>query len=209
MRLARLLQSLAAVTLLLGAAAPAAAMTFETTAAPEACKPHGCVIASGEIDGDTGKALTRFVRDNNVQPGATVVLQSDGGNLLGGLALGTAIRQAGLATSVARYDAASGQFTGGGACASACAYAFLGGLERSVGEGARLGVHQVCGPPDKPWELSASDSQWLMAMVAVYLNQMGVRMDVMILALRTSPTDMHWLSPIELAEYAVIKVAKA
>jgi len=203
MRFAILLQSLAAALLALGAAAPAAAMTFSVTTAPDVCKPEGCIIATGDIDSDSGKELTRFVKANKVQRGAVVVMQSDGGNLLGGLALGTAIRQAGFATTVARYDEQAGTFTSGGACASACAYAFLGGLQRTVGEGSKLGVHQVCGPPDKPWELSAQDSQWLMAMVAVYLNQMGVSMDVMILALRTSPTDMHWLSPVELAQYSV------
>jgi hypothetical protein len=209
MRFARLLQSLAAAIVLACAAAPASAMTFTVTTAPAACKPEGCIIATGDIDGDSGKDLARFVKANKVQRGAVVVMQSDGGNLLGGLALGTAIRQAGFATTVAKYDDQTGHFTAGGACASACAYAFLGGLQRSVGEGSRLGVHQVCGPPGKPWELSAQDSQWLMAMVAVYLNQMGVSMDVMILALRTSPTDMHWLSPVELAQYSVTNRANA
>lgn len=209
MRIARLLQGLAATALLLSAAAPAAAMSFAVTTAPDACKPKGCVIATGDIDSDSGKDLARFVRKNGVATGATVVLQSEGGNLLGGLALGATIRNAGLATSVARYDDQAGVLASGGDCASACAYAFLGGVQRSVGEGSRLGVHQVCGPPDKPWELSASDSQWLMAMVAVYLSQMGVPMDVMILALRTSPNDMHWLSPVELAQYSVTNRANA
>lgn len=208
MRFVRALQILvlAAAALL---AQPAAAMTFSTTQAPGACRARACVLAVGDIDADTGKAFADFVRRNRIAAGSTVVLQSEGGNLLGGLALGTAIRTAALSTSVEQFDAKAGEFRPGGFCASACTYAFVGGLHRSVGAGSRLGVHQVAGPPEKPWALSATDSQWMMSLVATHLSRMGVAMDLMVLALRTSPTDMHWLSPRELAQYAVTTTADA
>jgi hypothetical protein len=184
-------------------------MTFTTTKAPAACQLRECVLATGEIERDSGKQLADFVRQNQVPAGATVVLQSDGGNLLGGLALGSAIRAAKLATDVEMFDARSGEFRAGGLCASACAYAFVGGIHRSVGNGCKLGVHQLAGPPSEPWNLSVSDSQWLLSLVAAHLDRMGVDMGVMVLALRTSPQDMHWLSPVELARYSVTNSAAA
>lgn len=184
--------AIAAAVFVAGLASQAAAMTFETATDTPACAARPCVVASGMIERDASKDLQRFLKARKIGPGAVLVLDSQGGNLLESLMMGDVVRKAGLATTVRE----------GGACASACVYAFLGGVERTVGSSGRIGVHQVAA--GGPGALTASDSQWLMSMVAVHLSRMCGGMDLLIPALRTRPQDMHWLSAHELTRYGVV-----
>jgi hypothetical protein len=199
-RFASLAIALAAACLI-GSAARA--MTFERIGKAGACATRTCVLASGEIDARSVRDFEAFVRDARVPKGALVVLNSAGGNVVQSLALGKEIRVHGLSTAVASYEAASGELRDGGVCASACAYVFLGGVERTAGSAARIGVHQMSAKLDDNAWLSAGDSEWLVSLVAVYIRDMGGDLGVLIPALRTAPCDMHWLSQAELTRYAM------
>lgn len=59
-----------------------------------------------------------------------VVLESAGGNVFEGRGLARLFRERGLATRVETR------------CASACAVAFIGGVRRTLGTGAKLGLHR-------------------------------------------------------------------
>lgn len=88
------------------------------------------VFASGEIfPGDAAK-FSNFLHANKVvsdyMQSYSVRLSSLGGNLLEGMALGTTIRRAEMSTVIARGDI----------CASACALAFLGGIQAGVSSDA-------------------------------------------------------------------------
>src|SRR6516162_10071254 len=63
------------------------------------CRP--LIAASGMITAETPRQFLAFMRDNPAQ-GATVVLESDGGSVLGALELGRAIRRLGFSTTVGR-----------------------------------------------------------------------------------------------------------
>lgn len=197
---ARLLMAISIVIALLVSSSPAAAMTFKRVTGGEACAERACILASGEIQEDTGKAFRTFLRRERIAPGALVILDSQGGDVLQALVMGGEIRKAGLSTRVEAGTFGSDAVSGG-ACASACAYVFLGGVTRSVTEGARLGVHQIFG---RYRELSGEDSQMLMALIAVHIQRCGGSMDLMISALRTPPEKMHWLSPSELSRFGVV-----
>jgi len=184
-------------------ASPAAAMSFETISGPEACAARGCVLASGLIGEQSDAEFARFVSANRVPSGALVILDSEGGDLLASLKLGNEIRGDGLATTVAAYDKADGRFVAGGSCASACAYVFLGGVERSVGRDARIGVHQIH-TEDRTWAMSAEAGFDLMSLVAVHLQKLCGNLGLLIPALRTRPQEMHWLSASELTRYGVV-----
>lgn len=186
--------------------ARANAMTFEAVNRPQQCAADGCILASGKIDENTAKDFEAFLASHKTARGTIVILDSEGGDLMQSLKLGGAIREAGLATTVRGYDRASGQFRSGGACASACAYAFLGGVRRSLGEGARIGVHQIYSAGDG-WALSAQDGMELMSLVAIHVRHMCGSLDLLIPALETHPSDMHWLSAGELTRYAVVTSA--
>jgi len=118
------------------------------------CRP--VIAASGMITADTPRQFIAFVRDNalqaapGTQAGATVVLESDGGSVLGALDLGRAIRRFGFATTVGRvveHRAAnpvkSAETIARADCQSMCTFVLLGGVQRHVPSDARVLVHQI------------------------------------------------------------------
>jgi len=107
------------------------------------------IAASGMITSDTPRQFLDFVRDNPVQ-GATVVLESDGGSVLGALDLGRAIRRLGLSTTVGhviehrtKTGAKFGEFNPRVDCQSMCTFVLLAGVKRSVPLDAQVLVHQI------------------------------------------------------------------
>jgi hypothetical protein len=110
------------------------------------------------ITADTARQFTSFVRDNSLQPGAlqagkpgaTVVLESDGGSVLGALDLGRAIRRFGFATTVGHVVERRvtplmkyGETITRADCQSMCTFVLLGGIQRHVPPDARVLVHQI------------------------------------------------------------------
>ncbi|HYG26433.1 MAG TPA: hypothetical protein VD906_05965 [Caulobacteraceae bacterium] len=182
------------LVVLIASTSSAAAMTFKMTSGGE-CGTRTCMSGSGEIGDHTANDFAAFIKANNIRPGALLVLDSPGGNLTQGLALGGKIRRAGVSTTVQ---------VPGGACASACVYAFLGGVERTVAKGAKLGVHQVYGRGGASVALQVSDTQLLLSLVATHIRRMGASMDVFTLALGTPPESMYWMSSSELSRFAVV-----
>jgi hypothetical protein len=129
----------------------------------EACSPkcRPLIAASGMITSDTPRQFLAFVHDNalqgvqtaaqaGAQASATVVLESDGGSVLGALDLGRAIRRLGFATTVGRVverraksGAKYGEATARADCQSMCTFVLLGGVQRRVPPDARVLVHQI------------------------------------------------------------------
>jgi hypothetical protein len=199
-RLPRLVLALAALAL--GLATRAHAMSFETVSGPPECAARACILASGVIEEDSGKTFAAFLRSHDVGRGALVVLNSEGGDLIASLQMGNQIRSAGMATIVAAFDRSTGRLAGG-TCASACAYAFLGGIERSLGAGAKIGVHQIAAG-DRTWTMNAEAGFNLMSLVATHVDHLCGNLGLLIPALKTPPREMHWLSASELDRYAVV-----
>jgi hypothetical protein len=108
------------------------------------------VAASGMITADTPRDFDNFVRSHDVR-GATVVLDSKGGSVLGAIALGRAIRGLGLSTTVGRIREQVGREAASrrarvwprAECQSMCPFVLLGGVSRSVPPEARVLVHQI------------------------------------------------------------------
>jgi hypothetical protein len=113
------------------------------------------IKASGMITADTPRQFLALARDNALQgpqgsAGATVVLESDGGSVLGALDLGRAIRRLGFATTVGRVAehhskgaARYGEVVAQADCQSMCSFVLLGGVQRQVPLDARVLVHQI------------------------------------------------------------------
>jgi hypothetical protein len=194
---------LAAVTLIL-APVGANAMTFERVDGAQICRTDPCVLATGEIDTGTAGEFKAFLHKSDVHAGATVVFDSPGGVLLESLALGRVIREAGLYTAIGRYDREKGEFTTGASCVSACAYAFLGGVQRDVAAKAHFGVHQFSADPAVPDSISVADAQALMGLISIYMNRMVGNSSLLVLAAATPPSGSHWLSSRELRNCAVV-----
>lgn len=166
------------------------------------CAPR--ILAQGHIEIDTADKLKKFLK--NSPPGkTTVVFDSPGGNLVGGIQLGLLIRQlefdtAALETVDEEMRGETKVIAANPMCASACSLAFLGGVNRSVEEGARLGVHQFY---SSGAQIGDAETQVLMTSIAGYIQLMGVNRRFMDLASLTSAGKMHWLTLSEVKSLQV------
>ncbi|MGL4311011.1 MAG: hypothetical protein ACRCSU_11040 [Paracoccaceae bacterium] len=136
------------------------------------------VLVTGEIvPGDAAK-FAEVTRDLGA---AAIVLESPGGNLMEGLTIGTAIRDRGFGTGVAPDTD----------CASACALAWIAGMERFMDPTALIGFHSAYTQTEDRIE----ESGFANAMVAAYLAKLGFGPDVITFATEAAPEDMNWLTP--------------
>ena len=139
------------------------ALVAEGPAETCGAKCRTLIAATGMITADTPRQFLAFVRDNALQAAhgtraatpagaqaTTVVLESDGGSVLGALDLGRAIRRLGFATTVGRVvehrgrnGAKYGEAASRADCQSMCTFVLLGGVQREVPPEARVLVHQI------------------------------------------------------------------
>ncbi|MHA6325399.1 COG3904 family protein [Roseivivax sp. CAU 1753] len=123
----------------------------------------------------------------------TLVLQSPGGSVRDALDLGRHLRAEGIATEML-----AGEY-----CYSACPYLFAGGAERTLEDGASLGVHQHYFGQSTllPAFVAVEDIQRGQGEVMTYLDDMGIDPLVMQHALSTPPDEIYVLLPEEIARY--------
>lgn len=183
--------------------------------------PESCdfIQASGEITSDTPAEFEKFLRESG-REGAVVRLSSGGGNLSAGLELGELFRKHQMVTEVGsdEHDPPGTHYSSKrpwtrrikGECASACAYAFLGGTARTLLEGDRLGVHRfyqrraLDQPDEKLFTGKDLDSeQRTVAQIALYLVRMGIDAGLLTLADEAGPREMRWISLEEAERHRV------
>ena len=132
---------------------PLSAMRFElkregpSDVCRERCRVW--VFASGLITPDTARELDRFARANEVR-GATLVLDSNGGSVVGAMALGRMVRSLGLTTTIGKPMILPGDrgeprigVSAQASCESMCAFVLLAGVRRYVLPESRVLVHQI------------------------------------------------------------------
>lgn len=142
------------------------AMTFEKQErCINAAKPHcqKVIMAVGQIDQQTPEQFKEIAKD--FPAGSWVALSSPGGSVVGALQLGKKIREAGFNTTIGSTDYSPPN------CLSSCAYAFVGGMQRSIPDGSKYGIHQFRGT-DKA--LSEDATQKISATLGAYLDVMGI-----------------------------------
>jgi len=108
------------------------------------------ISATGYITADTPREFEAFAKDPNTR-GAVLVLDSDGGSVLGTLALGRTIRTLNMVTTVGKTTllppTANGDrratLSPNGNCESMCAFLLLAGSRRYVPPQAHVLVHQI------------------------------------------------------------------
>ncbi len=144
------------------------------------------ILAQGQIERQSSDLLAQFASE--LPRGTTVVFQSMGGDLLGGLRLGQLIRARGFNTYLpARLEGSESTLKDTkwqGKCISSCAYSFLGGLERKVQSGGQYGVHQFRGLDNG---LDPVQTQKISAILGKYMDAMGVSRLLLDQALMTDP----------------------
>src|SRR5262249_3032639 len=105
------------------------------------------ISAVGYITADTPRDFEAFAKDPNVR-GAVLVLDSDGGSVLGTLTLGRAIRNLAMVTTIGKttplpHGDRRARLSPDGNCESMCAFLLLAGASRYVPPEAQVLVHQM------------------------------------------------------------------
>jgi hypothetical protein len=169
------------------------------------------ISATGYITGETARDFDTFAQDPKVR-GAVIVFDSDGGSVLGAIALGRAIRRLDMTTtvgktSVLRYDAERrASLSGDARCESMCAFLLLAGKDRYVPPQAQVLVHQIWLGKKRKQALESSYSadelnvvQRDIGRLAQYTVEMGGAIDLLEVALRVPPWEpLYRLSREEL-----------
>lgn len=148
------------------------------------------IYATGEIREGSAKDLRTFAATHNITS-AKVLFNSPGGSLIGGLRLGQAIRELEFDTAIGT-DADRSDHPPKSVCASACAYAFAGGVRRYLSEDGALGVHQFSGGDGNPGTLEQGQS--VSGLIVSYLDHMGVDASAFALSTVAKSDEMVWLS---------------
>ena len=189
----------------------------------EQCGAH-CrtwISATGVITEDTARAFEAFARSNNVR-GARLVLDSEGGSVLSAMALGRAIRNFDMTTTVGRTTLLSSDGNGAqratispnASCESMCAFILLAGTRRYVPSEARVLVHQIwLGAKSKrarETSYTADELQLVqrdVGRLVRYTAEMGGSMELIETALRVPPWEpMHRLNIDELRRMQITTV---
>jgi hypothetical protein len=199
-----------AILLALTSSAFADKMTFEVKSNGGHIVGSEWIAAEGEIAADSVADLENYLNTKwNFAKDKfkyEVHLSSPGGSLIGGIRLGEFFRKYRFNTYVAKTvpDGFGYSTLADGACASACAIAFIGGFERHA-EADRLGIHQfyqemsLKNPSEKLFDaLDMSTQQMVGAILIDYAFRMDVDPRFIAIASATPPNQMHFLSKEEM-----------
>jgi hypothetical protein len=183
------------------AGSPAKGMRFQWHQEGPDCAPR-CrtwISASGDITADTPQEFEKFAEQRDVR-GATLVLESGGGSVLGALSLGRAIRRLDMTTTVGSTielrpgKDSSSAFTPHASCRSMCAFVLLAGARRYVPSEARVAVHQIWigSKRDDATAVNYSAEELMLVqrdigLIARYTFEMGGGMELLETALKIPP----------------------
>jgi len=153
-------------------------------------RSSGGVMALVMVEGDLELTDIEAFRNKVASVGkAAVAFRSDGGSLLAGIRIGMMIRVHNFTTVVP--DASQ--------CASACAVAWLGGVHRFLGQGAKVGFHAAYVQKSGATAESGPGN----AVLGAYLDQIGLPEDAIVYITQASPNSMKWLSMEEAAQHGI------
>lgn len=161
----------------------------EIEVSPTSTGDLAVITVTGAIrlaDGD------RFATVASAHNGALVAFSSDGGNLLAGLRIGQLIRLRHFVTLV----------PDGARCASACAIAWLGGVQRFMQPTALIGFHAAFSMENGV----ATETGAGNALVGAYLSRLGLSDAAILYIEQAHPNQITWLTKTD-AEEVGIEVA--
>ncbi|MGH7095903.1 MAG: hypothetical protein ACREFB_20540, partial [Stellaceae bacterium] len=150
------------------------------------------IFADGDITADTPAEFQKFLDANHPAATTTVVLNSNGGDLGAGLAIGRLIRKYKLWTQVGSllpvnigvsptvpdrmvpYLRVSSAPPYSGYCYSSCTFAFLGGVSRFIDYGSDYGVHRFAFVNPTSSTDIGDEAQQMSGELVRYVVEMGV-----------------------------------
>jgi len=177
---------------------------------------YDVIMADGVIVKSTADKFRKFLRDYEreygpFRPGTFVYLNSGGGDLDGGLALGRLIREKRFNTAIgtlpSKFELPPSKPPYGGACLSSCTFTFLGGVERQVHAGDIYGVHRFRFEGAPQGDL-ADDAQIVGGELLAYVREMGVNQSLIEDMTASGPKAINHLSIARLRQLHVITSSK-
>lgn len=181
------------------------------------------IFASGTITPGTADKFNKFIKDNGVIAGGVVYFNSPGGSLVEGMALGEAIRAAGLNTNVGvrglpqkneKIDPETEKYMTeafgdinppeilSGICLSACSLAYLGGVHRYWKKDSVYGVHQFSS--DAPIEDALGNAQIVSGVMVGYIKDKQVDPALFSITTQAGPDEIVVLSGEELTTLNIV-----
>lgn len=188
------LKGAAIVVWLCSGLAPASAQSCDNAMRFELL-PNGDISAEGRICIDTAEDFRSFLRIHRRlghEWPATLRLASPGGVVWSSVEFGTLLRQHRLNVEVS------------GVCASACAYAAMGGVQRRLGPSGLVGVHQFFGRDGRDASGIEANTQHLASILIQYSADMGIDPYIIAVALSTPPSGMTFLPPERLRAFGFL-----
>ncbi|XRD81860.1 hypothetical protein ISN76_16710 [Dyella halodurans] len=164
-------------------------MTLALTRVPQ-------VYLYGSIDADAPRRFEGMMKSRKIPPGSDIYLNSPGGDLNAGLALGRLFRSGSMVTHLGapRKKLRSGAGPRDSLCVGACTYAYFGGLYRwAVTGNDRIGLNTFNTASTKSGE--AGTPPQVPGEVASYLKEMGIDQDALMQAPMTSNDRIMWFAP--------------
>lgn len=170
------------------------------------------ISASGTIGQDEYLQFIGFVKEAGAvhKISSTVLVESPGGFLGGGVGLGILLRKLKMKVMVGRptgglLTATSG--VGPATCASACVLVLAGGASRSFAPGSRVGVHrshrgrEVLDPATRKNLTGTVDHNATADLHIRYFKMMGVDPQLSKVIDDTPAETIRWLTPEEMKRY--------
>jgi hypothetical protein len=151
------------------------------------------IDATGEIEMDEASRLFNWINAQRWghRKAYTIVFDSPGGYMVGGVQMASVVERFRLNTGVAH----------GGECASACVMAWAAGVHKSSATDARIGVHMA-----RDGDQIASDGTLFYAR---FVKQTGAPASVVAGLVSTPPQEVYWLSLTELRAWNTTIVDEA
>ncbi|AZO35493.1 MAG: hypothetical protein EOS76_11845 [Mesorhizobium sp.] len=168
------------------------------------------ILVTGPIERGDAQRFKDYWEKNAYDSWHFVVsFDSPGGNLLDGLEIGRFLRKVGAGTEVQRYppsdpDHPYPEGLPGAECYSACALAFMGGVERNIPEGGTIGFHQFYGGAGSSTDEAMELTQQISALIAGYLREMGAKPELFEIMSGTSPGKMFVPTRDEIAALNIV-----
>jgi hypothetical protein len=178
----RTIASTALAIIITAAAFATASQAATITTQKDGCEPKGCynIVVEGNIEFDDWKKFDAVIKSNDIKV-ATVTLNSEGGNLIGGVLIGLNIKDHGFNTFV----------PDNGTCASVCASIWLAGLKKFTSPSANIGFHQ---PYSKDKRGRVHVDAKVTAFIKSYYNSIGVSKAAADFFVAANPADIYWLN---------------
>lgn len=181
------------------------ASSMEITKHANDHKKLNAIQLSGLIEKGDAFKLKLYISELNNRKNIAVYLDSDGGNLMEGMALGRLFHNGKIKTVIEEHKL----------CASSCALAFLGGVNKNTGliwrtksSNAELGFHTFYNnfKPDATFSADEANllvrvSQFIILEMISYFEEMEVNSNLLKKTLSTDGDEMYWVNNSEALDF--------